>query len=119
MRFIMEKILHLIDQDIPPNQILALTFSDKTAAGDRVPLPRTPLPAPARPRMANRSVSSTLMTGRTADHRGEGAVHAVVEVSRPCRQVILPKSRPHRPVLVKKILLGRNAHEPIRFTPKP
>jgi DNA helicase-2/ATP-dependent DNA helicase PcrA len=31
-RVITEKILHLIDQGIPPNQILALTFSDKAAS---------------------------------------------------------------------------------------
>jgi superfamily I DNA/RNA helicase len=31
-RVITEKILHLIDQGVPPNQILALTFSDKAAS---------------------------------------------------------------------------------------
>jgi len=31
-RVITEKILHLIDQGIPPAQILALTFSEKAAA---------------------------------------------------------------------------------------
>jgi DNA helicase-2/ATP-dependent DNA helicase PcrA len=31
-RVITEKILHLIDQGIPANQILALTFSDKAAS---------------------------------------------------------------------------------------
>ena len=31
-RVITEKILHLIDQGIPPGQILALTFSDKAAS---------------------------------------------------------------------------------------
>ena len=37
-RVITEKILHLIDQGIPPDQILALTFSDKAAAemSDRI-----------------------------------------------------------------------------------
>jgi superfamily I DNA/RNA helicase len=32
IRVITEKILHLIDRGIPPNQILALTFSDKAAS---------------------------------------------------------------------------------------
>jgi superfamily I DNA/RNA helicase len=37
-RVITEKILHLLDKGIPANQILALTFSDKAAAGmsDRI-----------------------------------------------------------------------------------
>ena len=37
-RVITEKILHLIDQGIPPAQILALTFSEKAAAemSDRI-----------------------------------------------------------------------------------
>jgi DNA helicase-2/ATP-dependent DNA helicase PcrA len=32
-KVITEKILHLLDQGIPPGQILALTFSEKAAAG--------------------------------------------------------------------------------------
>jgi len=41
-RVITEKILHLIDQGIPPEQILALTFSEKAAAemSDRIEIER-------------------------------------------------------------------------------